>query len=173
MPSLKLSNPFRRGTDRPSLKERAATLKATAGRVMSAPTLETAAEADNDCSLGQKALAHLLTGIDFSAMSMRTLCALHDHVEALDNICYGLAAQPRSLKKGNTPNEAGTFLYRLIEGVLQGASDACLQEAKRRGDASDDDRDIRLAMLAREIIENDDRDEIRALARDLLVMTEA
>ncbi|KQQ37532.1 hypothetical protein ASF58_23475 [Methylobacterium sp. Leaf125] len=35
MPSLKLSNPFRRGTDRPSLKERAATLRATASRAMS------------------------------------------------------------------------------------------------------------------------------------------
>lgn len=34
MPSLKLSNPFRRGADRPSLRERAAALKATAGRVM-------------------------------------------------------------------------------------------------------------------------------------------
>ncbi|MCJ2079857.1 hypothetical protein [Methylobacterium sp. J-090] len=34
MPSLKLSNPFRRGGDRPSLKERAANLKAAAGRIM-------------------------------------------------------------------------------------------------------------------------------------------
>ena len=34
MPSLKLSNPFRRGADRPSLKERAASLRATAARVM-------------------------------------------------------------------------------------------------------------------------------------------
>lgn len=34
MPSLKLSNPFRRGADRPSLKERAASLRATATRVM-------------------------------------------------------------------------------------------------------------------------------------------
>lgn len=34
MPSLKLSNPFRRGGDRPSLKDRAASLKATAARVM-------------------------------------------------------------------------------------------------------------------------------------------
>lgn len=37
MPSLKLSNPFRRGGDRPSLKERAASLKATANRVMRRP----------------------------------------------------------------------------------------------------------------------------------------
>ncbi|MCK2056683.1 hypothetical protein [Methylobacterium sp. 37f] len=35
MPSLKLSNPFRRSADRPSLKERAASLRATASRVMS------------------------------------------------------------------------------------------------------------------------------------------
>ena len=35
MPSLKLSNPFRRGVDRPSLKQRAASLRATAARVMS------------------------------------------------------------------------------------------------------------------------------------------
>ncbi|MCJ2039567.1 hypothetical protein MKK55_11530 [Methylobacterium sp. J-059] len=34
MPSLKLPNPFRRGDDRPSLKERAAALKETAGRVI-------------------------------------------------------------------------------------------------------------------------------------------
>lgn len=34
MPSLKLSNPFRRGADRPSLKQRAASLKATAARAM-------------------------------------------------------------------------------------------------------------------------------------------
>lgn len=34
MPSLKLSNPFRRGADRPSLKQRAASLKASAARVM-------------------------------------------------------------------------------------------------------------------------------------------
>lgn len=34
MPSLKLSNPFRRGADRPPLKERAASLRATAARVM-------------------------------------------------------------------------------------------------------------------------------------------
>ncbi|MCJ2043786.1 hypothetical protein MKK58_04440 [Methylobacterium sp. J-078] len=34
MPSLKLSNPFRRAADRPSLKQRAASLKATAARVM-------------------------------------------------------------------------------------------------------------------------------------------
>ncbi|MCJ2036415.1 hypothetical protein [Methylobacterium sp. J-068] len=34
MPSLKLSNPFRRGADRPSLKDRAASLKATAARLM-------------------------------------------------------------------------------------------------------------------------------------------
>ena len=34
VPSLKLSNPFRRGADRPSLKERAASLKATAARGM-------------------------------------------------------------------------------------------------------------------------------------------
>ena len=34
MPSLKLSNPFRRGADRPSLKQRAASLRATASRVM-------------------------------------------------------------------------------------------------------------------------------------------
>lgn len=34
MPSLRLSNPFRRGADRPSLKQRAASLKATAAKVM-------------------------------------------------------------------------------------------------------------------------------------------
>ena len=34
MPSLKLSNPFRRSVDRPSLKERTASLKATAARVI-------------------------------------------------------------------------------------------------------------------------------------------
>ena len=34
MPSLKLSNPFRRNADRPSLKERAAALKTAAARVM-------------------------------------------------------------------------------------------------------------------------------------------
>lgn len=34
MPSLKLSNPFRRGADRPSLKQRAASLKAAAARVV-------------------------------------------------------------------------------------------------------------------------------------------
>ncbi|WP_264051694.1 hypothetical protein [Methylobacterium flocculans] len=34
MPSLKLSNPFRRGANRPSLKQRAANLKASAARVM-------------------------------------------------------------------------------------------------------------------------------------------
>ena len=34
MPSLKLSNPFRRGIDRPSLKQRAVSLKATASRLM-------------------------------------------------------------------------------------------------------------------------------------------
>lgn len=37
MPSLRLSNPFRRGADRPSLKERAASLRATADRVMRQP----------------------------------------------------------------------------------------------------------------------------------------
>lgn len=35
VPSLKLSNPFRRGADRPSLKARAASLRTTAVRVMS------------------------------------------------------------------------------------------------------------------------------------------
>lgn len=38
MPSLKLSNPFRRGADRPSLKQRAASLKASAARLMGRKT---------------------------------------------------------------------------------------------------------------------------------------
>ena len=37
MPSLRLSNPFRRGADRPSLKQRAAALRATAERVVTRP----------------------------------------------------------------------------------------------------------------------------------------
>ncbi|TXN63520.1 hypothetical protein FV230_19925 [Methylobacterium sp. WL6] len=39
MPSLRLSNPFRRGAERPSLKERAAALRETADRVMRRPAV--------------------------------------------------------------------------------------------------------------------------------------
>ena len=45
MPSLKLSNPFRRGADRPSLRERAAALRETAGRVMRRPEAASSAKA--------------------------------------------------------------------------------------------------------------------------------
>ena len=120
----------------------------------------------------QSPLGDLLAGLDLSTIPMRTLSALHEHVETLNTICYGLASQPRSLNRDHMLNEAGTVMYRLTEELLQRASNACLSEARRRASAPGDDPDIRLAMLARAIIENDDHDEIRALARDLLVMTE-
>ena len=107
---------------------------------------------DADCADQRDPLGDLLAGLDLSAVPMRTLSALHDHVEALINICYGLAAQPRSLHDGRTLNEAGVVLDRLAEGLLQGASDACMREAKQRGAASDDDRDIRVAILARQTV---------------------
>jgi hypothetical protein len=44
VPSLKLSNPFRRGGDRPSLKDRAASLKATAARLMRRKPAEVGAD---------------------------------------------------------------------------------------------------------------------------------
>lgn len=44
MPSLKLSNPFRRGADRPSLKQRAASLKASAARLMGRKPAEAGAD---------------------------------------------------------------------------------------------------------------------------------
>ncbi|TXN65122.1 hypothetical protein [Methylobacterium sp. WL6] len=51
MPSLKLSNPFRRSADRPSLRDRAAALRATAARVMGEAKPLTSVKATDDAVL--------------------------------------------------------------------------------------------------------------------------
>ena len=61
----------------------------------------------------------IFAGIDFSAMSMRTLDTLREHAVVLSDISYGLAAQPRSRPDGdeNQINEAGDFVVRLAEAL--------------------------------------------------------
>lgn len=115
----------------------------------------------------------VLIGLDPKAMPMRTLDALCDHARTLTSVCYGLAAQPRSSGSDDNLNEAGTVMLRLAEEVLGRVIDTCEHEARRRVDATGHDRVVRAGMLARPIIEDEDPEELHALARDLVAMAKS
>ena len=118
--------------------------------------------------------SNFLPSPDFSAISMRTLETLHNHASVLSDFSHGLAAQPRSRLDDDESriNEAGTFAVQLAE-ALGFIVDGCVNEARRRQPDDVSDREIRIRTLARATIENGDASETRALARDLLALTEA
>ncbi|TXM64444.1 hypothetical protein FV226_26500 [Methylobacterium sp. WL12] len=116
---------------------------------------------------------NIFAGIDFSAMSMRTLDTLREHAVVLSDISYGLAAQPRSRPDDeNQTNEAGDFVVRLAE-ALGGVVSRCVDEARRRQPDSVTDREIRIRTLALATVENGDAAETRAFARELLALVDA
>ncbi|NEU13558.1 hypothetical protein G3T14_15670 [Methylobacterium sp. BTF04] len=115
----------------------------------------------------------LLVGLDLTAMPIRTLDALCNSFEILTSVCYGFAAQPRSQQPDGDASESGAVLIRLAEGPLADVIGACQREARQRVDTMGDDREVRAQMLARAIVENDDPDEMRAFARELVAMAEA
>jgi hypothetical protein len=122
VPSLRLSNPFRRGADRPSLKERAASLRATAERVMRPPAV------DDDVEGQGVALAHEVVRYFGAGPIDPTLngdTALRDQAQAF------LRAAAPAAHPGSSVVEAELIaLAAEYEGFARASDDATALEDK-------------------------------------------
>lgn len=109
-------------------------------------------------------------GLSLEALPASDLCSIFDAADTLSAVAAGLTCQPRQMTKQGF-NSAG----RLIENTafaLHAVMEAVAKELRSRTltDASEQGR--RAATLARLTIDNGDKTETAAFARELLAMVE-
>lgn len=181
MPSLKLSNPFRRGTDRPSLRDRAASLKASAERVIQrrpgdmalnvppAGQRQTARPALPSLGTMPDAAA-VAASVNVSSVPLPVLRSLFDVATMLGDVASAVGCQPRCSSGETFPkdhaNAAGHFASWVAD-VCDALESRCNDEALRRRPDGDAEAHARLCILALATVENGDPREAAAFARDL------
>ncbi|CAA2108975.1 hypothetical protein MBUL_04468 (plasmid) [Methylobacterium bullatum] len=162
-----LARLVQRDPAKPTLRERAATLKASAARVMHAPRL-----AEVKPSPVAKPGSTTDYAVLAASQSMPDLRALNQTAHLIADFCSALSQLPYAREKGEL-SAAGEFAERIADDALW-LVDACHKEAQRRAlPVGHKDRSIQLSLIAREVIENGDDEETLAFARDVASMVEA
>jgi hypothetical protein len=111
----------------------------------------------------------LVDQIDLASASLEDLQSLHDLADRVGSFAYALVWTGRCKRRGpgGYHNAAGKLMQWLGD-ALTGVESAADEEARRRQPTTRCDRETRLEMLARPIIQNGDPDEMAAFARELL-----
>jgi hypothetical protein len=110
----------------------------------------------------------LVGQIDFASGLMEDLRALQDSANSVANVAYAMAWTGRchTGPAGEQHNAAGKLMQWLGD-ALADVADEARKEAQRRRPKTPNERETRLIILAGSIIENDDPDEIAALAGEM------
>lgn len=169
MPSLKLSNLFRRSTVAPTLRERAASLRAH----ISPHTAEPRPLADGAPPSRNALPTSSLAGtLDLASATMHELQAVHDIAERIGAVAYahawGARCRSGENKHGAPGFNAAGDLVQWVGDALTAVESAVHREARRRVPVNDFEREIRLQILALPVTQNGDDNEVEAFARELL-----
>jgi hypothetical protein len=172
LPSLKLSNMFRRDTAAPTLQERAASLRAHISPRGAEPRPIGEPRQEPSPSPVPLPVSSLSAGLDLASATMGELQVIHDIAERLGAVAYAHAWGPRC-RRGENEYGAPDFnaageLVQWIGDALTAVETAVHKEARRRIRTNSTDRETRLQILALPVTQNGDDDELEAFARELL-----
>jgi len=172
VPSLKLSNLFRRDTAAPTLRERAASL-----RVHISPRgaeVQAIGRPQQDPPPAPVPLpaSSLAASLDLASATVAELRTVDELAQRIGSVAFAYLWGPRCQQGENThvmaPFNAAGVLMRWIGDALTAVEAAVDREARRRVPGDDFECETRLALLASTIIDNGDDAELEAFARELL-----
>ncbi|TXN52401.1 hypothetical protein [Methylobacterium sp. WL2] len=123
---------------------------------------------------------NLVDQVDFASATLEDLRALYDLAGTVGDVAYAMAwtgaahadEWSRQSHPGEHHNAAGKLMQWLGE-ALADVADATRKEVQRRQPETPSDRETRLTILSRPVIQNGDPDETEAFARDLAAHVEA
>ncbi|SFN00424.1 hypothetical protein [Methylobacterium pseudosasicola] len=104
--------------------------------------------------------------VDFAAASLDELQSLRDLADQVGGVAYATMWTGRCKGRGGHYNAVGE-LTQWLGDALTDVETAAFDEARRRRPTTHADRETRLKMLARPVIQNGDPDEIAAFAGEL------
>ena len=137
----------------------------------------TSATLDAEPASAPPSTSSLVGMLDLASATMRELQAIRDVAERVGSVAYTHAWSPRCQRRAHPSGapdfNAADILVQWIGDALTAVESAAAKEAAGRTPSDQDDREIRLSMLAVTTIDNGDPDEIEAFARELLAHAEA